>query len=187
MGEFFDKDGNELPATHPISVLIHEHETLLNFADDIQKILDEIKDNDDLNLIKDKFERLSQLSKYFTDAENHYLKEEKILFPTLVKFGVIQPNSWMEHDTIKNIVENTSKLIAMHDYKQLEQIPESFRDVAIRDFVNQMNVLVETLSKVLSLHFNREEEVIFPMALRVLEEKEWKNISASLDKFSKSI
>jgi hemerythrin-like domain-containing protein len=58
MSEFLDKDGKELCATHPISVLIREHEILLNFMDDIRKTLDEIESNDDLNLIKDKLERL---------------------------------------------------------------------------------------------------------------------------------
>jgi hemerythrin-like domain-containing protein len=99
---------------------------------------------------------------------------------------VIQPNSWIEHETIKNINDSASKLIMTNEYKQLEQIPEKFRSAAIRDFVSQMNILIETLSKVLSLHFNREEEVIFPIALRAIEEKGWKDIIVLFDKFGES-
>ena len=98
---------------------------------------------------------------FFKEAEKHYIREENILFPYLEKHGITEPPAimWAEHDKIRG---KKKELIKMEDIEEKLKIAE------------EMAILI-------SEHFYKENKILFPTALRVISDEEWKEIRKEFD------
>jgi len=169
--ESLEKEKTSVATGHPIHILMEEHKILLEFVDNLKEVAQEIKGGKDLNAVKEKMESLSHLVEHFKDSESHYLREENVLFPYLEKHGITQPPAimWMEHDKIRGIKKNLYQLIDNHE------------NIGFRDFAHQLEEVALSLADILSGHFYKENNILFPTALRVISEEEWKDIRQQFD------
>lgn len=153
--ESLEKEETLAPPGHPIYILMEEHKMLLKFAAELREVAKEGFDSRNLNRIVENFK----------GSESHYLREENVLFPYLEKHGITQPPAimWMEHDQIREIKKNLYRLVdARENGKQLEKVATSLADM-------------------LSSHFYKENNILFPTSLKVIEENEWKDIKRQFD------
>jgi DUF438 domain-containing protein len=169
--ESLEKEKILAPAGHPIHILMEEHKMLLEFAGELRGVAKAIKTAEDSDSFSEAIKQLSQVAGHFKESESHYLREENVLFPYLEKHGVTQPPAimWMEHDNIREIEKTLYGAI---------DTPES---MAFQDFVKQMEEVTLSLAEMLSSHFYKENNVLFPTALRVVEESEWRDIRREFD------
>jgi PAS domain S-box-containing protein len=109
--------------------------------------------------------------KHFKESESHYVREENVLFPYLEKHGVTQPPAimWMEHDKIREIK------------KGLYRVVETCQDVPFKDFAKQLEESGLALAEMLNSHFHKENSILFPTALNVIPEGEWKDVRRQFD------
>ena len=109
--------------------------------------------------------------KYLKDSESHYLREENVLFPYLEKHGVTQPPviMWMEHERIRQ------------EEKDIYKVMEMYEKMDLGDFAEILEEKVLSLYQILSAHFYKENKILFPTALKVVEKKEWKEIREGFD------
>lgn len=142
-----------IPKWHPIYILMEEHKILTNFANQLKEIL-----------IKENFDEIKKIIHHFKEAEKHYLREENVLFPYLEKHGITEPPAimWMEHDKIRDIKKRIYKAFEEKNFNVLKE---------------NASMLTETLSS----HFYKENKVLFPTALKVIGEEEWKEIRKQFD------
>lgn len=154
--ESLEKEEPIAPPGHPINILMEEHKMLLHFASMLKEI--EIVEK----------ESLREIIGHFKEAERHLLREENVLFPYLEKHGITQPPAimWMEHDKIRGIEKS---LYAIEEEIGLEGSREELRKIA------------EELKEALTNHFYKENHILFPTALRVIEEGEWGEIRKEFD------
>ena len=158
--ESLESEGHLAPAGHPIHILMEEHNALLRLAGELAEIAQELRttQGDD--------KRMKQLMGVKGDlqgSESHYVREENVLFPYLEKHGVTQPPAimWMEHDRIRAVK------------KSLYALVDASADMAWSDFSGRLRELSVTLNELLHDHFQKENRVLFPTALRVVTEEEW--------------
>lgn len=146
------------PPGHPINILMEEHKFLLRFS----RMLLEIASGD-----RDR-EKLKEVIEHFKEAERHLLREENVLFPYLEKHGITQPPAimWMEHDKIRGIEKS---LYALADFLCEEGVLEKLGKIG------------GELSEALSSHIYKENNILFPTALRVIEASEWVEIRREFD------
>lgn len=162
--ESLEKESSIAPEGHPVYILMEEHRMLIDFAGKLREvvkgILQEGKDQQKISI-------LEHILQHFKDSESHYLREENALFPFLEKHGITQPPAvmWMEHDRIREIK------------KSLYRVAEEIEKGAEEELMNLATTLQETLSS----HFYKENNILFPTALRVIDEQEWKEIRRSFD------
>lgn len=146
----------DLPDWHPIHILYVEHRGMLQAAERMWKIAREERAQDD---------ELKDLAEKLANTEVHYQREENVLFPYLEKHGITEPPAimWMEHDRIRA------------ERKALISIVES----GTRGKLLEMKArgLYDTLSS----HFQKEGKILFPSALDVITETEWKRIRREFD------
>lgn len=142
------------PKWHPIYILMEEHKILTKFANHLKEILMKEKN----------LEEVKNIVHHFKEAEKHYLREENVLFPYLEKHGITEPPAimWMEHDKIRDIKKNIYKAVEEENFNVLEE---------------NASLLIETLSN----HFYKENKVLFPTALKVVREDEWKEVRKQFD------
>jgi len=159
------------PAGHPIHILMEEHKILLKLGDELKNVTREIGKGQDFESVSEKMKQLSSILDHFKESESHYLREENVLFPHLEKHGVTQPPAimWMEHDRIREIE------------KSLYSHIDARENMRFQDFAKQLERTSLELIEMLSSHFYKENNILFPTALKVIGKDEWKDIRRQFD------
>ncbi|MGB9636400.1 MAG: DUF438 domain-containing protein, partial [Thermoplasmata archaeon] len=150
----------EIPRWHPIHILMSEHEILLGFAAEMQRIAESWASAPEI-------EKLKNVVEHLKSSESHYVREENVLFPYLERHGITEPPQimWMEHDEIRKLK------------KGIYAVAENMSDESPERLKN----LAKQLHEYLSSHFYKENNILFPAALRVVSEEEWHSARNEFD------
>lgn len=107
---------------------------------------------------------LEEIAQHFKEAEKHYLREENVLFPYLEKHGIEEPPAimWAEHDGIRQIKKEIINALKEKDENKFDE---------------KIKMLYEMLLK----HYNKENKILFPTALKVISNEEWIKIRKEFD------
>ncbi|MGG3563351.1 DUF438 domain-containing protein [Neobacillus rhizosphaerae] len=100
------------------------------------------------------------------DIDKHYSRKENLLFPYLEKYGIFGPttNMWRIDDFIRDAIkEAKQKLISYQGEKQ--------------EVLGVLNFVIQEVSGMIY----KEENILFPMALKNLSEDEWIKIAHESD------
>jgi len=169
--EQLEKQKLDISPEHPINILMEEHKIMLQLTEKLGNIASKIQKINDLSYIGEEIHDLEHIAEDFTDSEKHYLREENVLFPILEKHGITEPPAimWMEHNQIRE------------EKKQLSKLVKDFDTINFQDFKKKLGETSEKLSNLLPNHFFKENNILFPTALRVISEEEWKDIRREFD------
>jgi PAS domain S-box-containing protein len=169
--ESLEEEEISAPVGHPISILREEHKMLLKFAEELRNTAKEIKGTKDFASADEEMKQLSHIAEHFKVSESHYSREENVLFPYIEKHGITQPPAimWMEHDKIRGIEEN------------LYWVIDTRESMVSQDFAEQLEEASLSLADMLSSHFYKENNILFPTALKTIGENEWRDIREQFD------
>jgi hypothetical protein len=151
---------------------MEEHRIMLNFAHELRETAKRMKLAGDYYAASESMTHLQHLTSHFQDSDKHYLREENVLFPYLEKHGITQPPAimWQEHDQIRETK------------KKLYQLINSYKETVFPDFVKKLELEIAiTLVDLLTSHFYKENNVLFPTGLRVITAAEWVEIRKQFD------
>jgi len=156
---------------HPINILMEEHKIMLQLAEKLETTANKVQQASDISYVSDEMPNLEHIAEDFRDSEKHYLREENVLFPFLEKHGITEPPSimWMEHNHIRE------------KKKELHNLTENLNAVEFQNVKEQLGEIARSLSNLLSSHFFKENNILFPTALRVITDDEWKMIRKEFD------
>jgi hypothetical protein len=157
------KAENVAPEGHPVHTLISEHNSVLDFTDKLIESAEELAGFDSFAEANAIVSRIAKIIDHFKSAQKHYLREENILFPYLEKHGITGPiaQMWNEHDQIRE----TEKYI-------FDLMGKAF-EMELKDFAEQMGRNASALADLLATHYHKENNILFPMAMKLFSEKEW--------------
>jgi DUF438 domain-containing protein len=169
--EQLGKQKLEIPTGHPINILMEEHKIMLQLAEKLNTISNKLQKISDKSYVGKEIHDVEHISEDFRDSEKHYLREENVLFPYLEKHGITEPPAimWMEHNQIRE------------KKKQLGKLVEDYDSTDFQSFKEQLGETAEALSNLLPNHFFKENNILFPTALRVVTEEEWKEARKEFD------
>lgn len=147
-----------VPAGHPAHTLHRENEALADIARRIEHELDDVGDPPTVQGLQQVACLAEDLDK-LAEIDKHYLRKEHELFPALEKNGVTAPPKvmWAIHDEVRAM---------------LREVRGAFDEGDAETVVREGRKLVKT---VLDMIY-KEENVLFPMALEVLDEEDWLRI-----------
>jgi hemerythrin-like domain-containing protein len=142
------------------SELMKEHEGITLMLNIMNKVSDNIQKNNALN--SEHMEKIIEFLKVFAD-KCHHGKEEKLLFPELERNGIPKDSGPIgvmlhEHQVGRGYIKNLSDAFSKFkegDSKALTPIADE-----IKKYVN-----------LLTSHIQKENNILFPMADKVLTEK----------------
>ncbi|MDP8238782.1 MAG: PAS domain-containing protein [Candidatus Hatepunaea meridiana] len=161
---------NEIPNTpsiapegHPIHTLMEEHNSVLGFAAEFVKSTEALKELNSFEEARELGSRITGIIDHFKASQKHYLREENVLFPYLEKHGVSGPPSqmWAEHDQIRDCE------------KKIYALMEEVGKANFSSFKSRLNSNAIALFDLLMTHYNKENKILFPMALKLFTEEEW--------------
>ncbi|TET83142.1 DUF438 domain-containing protein [candidate division TA06 bacterium] len=169
--ESLEKEKTLAPPGHPVHTLMEEHKIILRFADELKSVTQEINRAENFDSAGEGIRQLEGVSKHLEDAESHYVREENVLFPYLEKHGITQPPAimWSEHNEIREKKKKVHELVNIHKSNNFQ------------DFVGKLTDVATSLGDMLQSHFYKENNVLFPTALKVITEDEWIEIKNQFD------
>ncbi len=164
--EQLEKQRLQIPPEHPINILMEEHKILQQLSEKLGIIIGLFEKVCDVVYVGDELKELQQIVGDFLDAENHYLREENVLFPVLEKHGIIEPPAimWMEHNQLRE------------KKKQLYNLTEKWNNMSFQDFKKNLTEIAKSLCNLLPSHIFKENNMLFPAALQVVTSEEWKEV-----------
>ncbi len=153
-----------IPIGHPVDVFKQENNELLKViqkADDLLDALHEVE----YNHFKDYVLEILSLFNALMDVDKHYKRKEYLLFPYLEKNEITGPPKvmWGKHDEIR---------------EQLKGCIEILKNDALKktDIEDAVDLLFTPVLKELFEMTQKEEDILFPMAMDVLTTEEWWHI-----------
>jgi len=148
-GALESEEGVQVPPGHPVHTFKYENFAAGEVLGLLEEALTRLPSQDALGQARSYAEQLGQV-------ERIYLRKENLLFPFLERHGVSGPTSvmWASHDKIR---EEMRALRAALKEGESGAIREAFAPLA--EDIRSM--------------FNKEEQILLPTALKVLDESEW--------------
>ncbi len=169
--EQLERQKPEVPTENPVNILMEEHKVMLQLVEMARTALNGLQNAKGLVDTSEDMAHLKHIAEDFVDSEKHYLREENVLFPILDKHGVKEPPAimWTEHNRIRDEKKRFTNLIS------------SCSSMSFEDFKEQVGNAVESLGELLSSHFFKENSILFPTALKVFTDEEWKEVRREFD------
>lgn len=165
-----EKSAVSAPPGHPINTLMEEHKILLDFASNLERAASNLRMEKGEAKISEWMKAVEYIVKHLKESEKHYLREENVLFPYIERHGITEPPKvmWSEHDRIR------AKKKEIYDiYDRDKGNPQKLGENIIEKAIE--------LAEITSSHFFKENNILFPAAMRVIPENEWKEIGAQFE------
>lgn len=168
--ESIEKAAVSAPPGHPINTLMEEHKILLDFASNLERASSNLRIEKDNARISEWMKAIEYIVKHLKESEKHYLREENVLFPYIEKHGISEPPKvmWSEHDKIRAIKKEIYDI-----YERDVGNPNELGNNIIRKAIE--------LAEITSSHFFKENNILFPAAMKVIPPNEWQEISAQFE------
>lgn len=155
----------KIPEGHPIDVMIEENKALRGVCVKIREHLEQLKSKeaDTANIVL----TLRGLFNQLYDADKHYKRKEYLIFPYLEQSGITGPPKvmWGKHDEIRELIKGSIEIL------QTEKISRE-------ELLAAAEMILYPAQKGVDEMVNKEEEILFPMALDTLSEAQWYEVAA---------
>ncbi|MFA5801476.1 MAG: DUF438 domain-containing protein [Thermoleophilia bacterium] len=155
-----DQDTVKAPAGHPIHTFMLESRAAEELLRKISQILDKVRDLSEKELIEQYSSDLERLLEQLSDIDLHYLRKENQLFPLLEEHEVKGPSQvmWALHDDIRAGIKTAQAELAA-----------SLGSEALNT--------IRYVSKSIEDMIYKEEHILFPMAMEMLSDADWRKVS----------
>lgn len=156
---------------HPIRILMEEHAALIRAVDKAKELAVSLKGKEAGAETSETVVRLHNIAEHLMASENHYVREENVLFPYIEKHGITGPTAamWVEHEAIRDAKKNYRALF------------DNFDEFNIDAFADKVSEVSDYLLEMLANHFYKENNVLFQIALQHIKEDEWPEIRSEFD------
>jgi len=169
--ESVDKQKVEVKADHPIGVFMEEHKIIRQHLEELKTLLQKVNAAKSFEEINEEIPKLKHIAEHLMEVEKHNVREENVLFPYLQKHGITEPPAimWAEHNELKEKKKQLLELLKTRDI------------LAFQDFVKQLIDAGNFITDELTNHIYKENHILYPAALKVINDEEWKEIQEQCD------
>ncbi|MCF8380558.1 MAG: DUF438 domain-containing protein [Bacteroidales bacterium] len=154
----------EIPVGHPVDVFQHENIELKKVAEKAKELLSTLSQIGEHDYEKYIYS-LQSIFNELLDVDKHYRRKEYLVFPYLEKNEITGPPKvmWGKHDEIREQLKACLEILKAPELKA-----EDLADSLDLLFFPTIQGLVDMVQK--------EEEILFPMAMDVLTVDDWWSI-----------
>src|ERR1035437_9093692 len=161
----------KVPEGHPIASFQEDHKNILSV---MEKLIDEIKEAKKIGNYEDavtEVKMIGKLADKIMEAENHNVRQENTLFPVLEKHGIEQPPAimWHDHTEMKELKKAIIKLAKAVNAENFTY------------FLGRLAQIAMLLLEKFGSHTQKEENILYVTAMKVITDDEWKDIKEECD------
>ena len=154
----------KVPAGHPVDVFIQENKELLKVIEKTRILLGTLYAVSDEEFGAAVL-KIQSCYNELMDVDKHYQRKEYLLFPYLEKKEITGPPKvmWGKHDEIRDQLKACIEILRNPDLKK-------------SDLQDAEEILFAPVLKAIEDMTKKEEDILFPMSLDLLNMEEWWNI-----------
>jgi DUF438 domain-containing protein len=154
------------PPGHPVHTFKEENRALRKEIQALERLYEEVTDAEDKDQITATFDEIHRHFNALMDVEKHYLRKENLLFPFLEKHGVAGPPTvmWGKHDETRELLKGAVEAL------------RAAKEISAEEAKTVIDLVLKPASQAVDDMIGKEEEILFPMCLDTLSDKEWLEI-----------
>lgn len=162
---------HRISESHPISILEAEHEIILDNLKTLEETVKRIESSVSPEQLGEELERIRPVATLLLEAEKHHQREEEALFPRLEERGITGPPTVMrmEHEDLRASKKELKKLLDEYDASRRDYL------------VERISVLGSSIVSTLRDHIYKENNILYPLALKAISGEEWGRIKRDFD------
>ena len=160
-----DQSGSkDIPEGHPVDVFKQENLELKKVMEKTLDLLNSLEKVPEGNFHNFRNVLLACFNDLM-DVDKHYKRKENLVFPSLEKNEITGPPKvmWGKHDEIREQLKGCIALLKEPELKK-------------KDLAESLDLIFYPVVKALNDMVQKEEEILFPMAMDLITEEEWWNI-----------
>jgi PAS domain S-box-containing protein len=175
--ESLDKQKVDVQRGHPLHTFMEEHKIFSQDAERLQAVTQKLKQTDDLRAAREEMNHLKEITQHLMEKESHNVREENVLFSYLEKHGITEPPAimWTEHNEMREKMKKLSGL--------MESAPQD----DFSKFACSLETLAMEIGESLSNHIYKENNILYPAALKAIAQEEWPRIRRECDQLGYSV
>jgi len=154
------------PPGHPVHTFNEENRALRKEIQALNHVYEDAKKADDQQQLQASINDIHRHFNNLMDVEKHYLRKEYLLFPFLEKHGVTGPPTvmWGKHDETRELLKAAIEALG------------ATKDITSDETKTVIDLVLKPASQAIDDMIGKEEEILLPMCLDTLEDKEWVEI-----------
>ncbi len=165
-GHIDQSGARDIPSGHPVDTFKKENRELLKLTKTLDRFYEKTSHPAELEL--DTY--LIQLKAFFNnlmDVEKHYQRKENLLFPYLEMYNITGPPKvmWGKHDETRELLKAAHEGLDVRGAVDMEEVE------------TLIELVLKPASTAVADMVMKEEEILLPMSMDKLTEKEWYQIS----------
>ena len=162
----------EVSSPHPVHTLMEEHKEILESLNKLGSLVERLRNAESFEGFQQELESLQEAAHHLVEAENHHQREEEVLFPRLERHGISEPPAIMkaDHEEFRRRKQ------------RLYQIAQDPRSLGFEDFRKEVLELGSYLTRELSSHIFKEDNILYQIALQLFSSEEWEQVKKECDK-----
>ena len=151
---------------HPVHTFQQENLAFRKEINSLNKLYDDVEKLDDKDTPGELLLEIQQHFNALTDVEKHYQRKENLLFPYLEKYGITGPPTvmWGKHDEARELLKGALETLA------------AAKDITADEAKTVIDLVIRPASRAIDEMIDKEEEILFPMTLDKLSDKDWYEI-----------
>ncbi|MBS0010620.1 MAG: DUF438 domain-containing protein, partial [Bacteroidales bacterium] len=155
----------EVPEGHPVDVFRKENAEIVKHTEKSYGALEKLESIREPAFDSLRLELLGLFNELY-DVDKHYQRKEYLLFPFLEKKDITGPPKvmWGKHDEIRDQLKGCIEILRTESLKK-------------NDLYDALDLVFKPCLKAVRDMVQKEEEILFPMALDELTTEEWWEIS----------
>ncbi len=162
----------EISAPHPVNTFMEEHKIILNTLNELDSLIERIRDKNDYESLGQDREKLKDVSHLLIETEKHHQREEEVLFPALEKHNITEPAAIMKMDHAEFRKRK----------QELYRLSHNPQDYSFGEFKGKVVELGKYLTEELENHIFKEDNILYQIAFQVLSREEWEEVKRACDK-----
>lgn len=163
----------ETVAGHPVHTFLQENRELTKTTAAIRLMINKLEELPDEQDATEQIRAIQQQLNNIMDVDKHYRRKEYLLFPYFEKNDLPGPPMvmWGKHDEVRNVLRET--IAALQEVESMNAAEAKafnmFTVTPVLDAVDEM--------------IYKEEKILFPTALDLLNEQDWYDIYLQSDEY----
>ncbi|MFZ5981542.1 MAG: DUF438 domain-containing protein [Candidatus Zixiibacteriota bacterium] len=165
-GQISQEGARVAPPGHPVHTFREENRALVWEIKNLNMLFDRLEKNSAAGEIPAVIDQVRVRFNALTDVEKHYQRKENLLFPFLEKHGITGPPKvmWGKHDEVRELLRAAVESLAALGRSS----PDEVRTV--------VELVLKPAATAVEEMIYKEEEILFPMTLDTLDDREWFDI-----------
>lgn len=148
---------------HPVHTFKEENRALRKEIQALERLYEEVRNVKNKDQLNSLFDEIHQHFNALMDVEKHYQRKENLLFPFLEKHGVTGPPTvmWGKHDETRELLKGAVEAL------------RAANEISVDEAKTVIDLVLKAASQAVDDMIGKEEEILFPMCLDTLSDKEW--------------